>query len=91
MLRINLVIGCAFNILDVIKCMHYSKNSELKIALLLVNIIVNTECQHSQNSAVGLYMCLVSCRCFKRVFQVDLFKCIFIYAFTDSYTKLGNM
>ena len=35
--------------------MHYSKNSELKIALLLVNIIVNTECQHSQNSAVGLY------------------------------------
>ena len=35
--------------------MHYSKNSELKIALLLVNIIVNTECQHSQNGAVGLY------------------------------------
>ena len=35
--------------------MHYSKNSELKIALLLVNIIVNTECQHSQKSAVGLY------------------------------------
>ena len=32
-----------------------SKNSELKITLLLVNIIVNTECQHSQNSAVGLY------------------------------------
>ena len=35
--------------------MHYSKNSELKIALLLANIIVNTECQHSQNSVVGLY------------------------------------
>ena len=35
--------------------MHYSKNSELKIALLFVNIIANTECQHSQNSAVGLY------------------------------------
>ena len=31
-----------------------SKNSELKITVLLVNIIVNTECQHSQNSAVGL-------------------------------------
>ena len=26
--------------------MYYSKNSELKITLLLVNIIVNTECQH---------------------------------------------
>ena len=36
--------------------MHYSKNSKLKIPLLLVNIIVNTECQHSQNSAVGLYI-----------------------------------
>ena len=34
--------------------MHYSKNSELKIAWLLVNIIVKTECQHSQNSAVEL-------------------------------------
>ena len=45
---------CAYNILDVIKCMYYSKNSELKIALLSVNIIVNTEYQHSQNSAVGL-------------------------------------
>ena len=33
---------------DVIKCTYYSKNSELKITLLLVNIIVNTECQHSQ-------------------------------------------
>ena len=31
-----------------------SKNSELKITLLLVNIIITTECQHSQNSAVGL-------------------------------------
>ena len=35
--------------------MHFSKNSELKITLLLVNIIVNTECQHSQNNAAGLY------------------------------------
>ena len=35
--------------------MYYSKISELKITLLLVNIIVNTECQHSQNSAAGLY------------------------------------
>ena len=34
--------------------MYYSKNSELKITLLLVNIIVNTECQHSQNDDVGL-------------------------------------
>ena len=31
-------------------------NSELKITLSLENIIVNTECQHSQNSAVGLYL-----------------------------------
>ena len=64
--------GCAYNILDVIKCMHYSKNSELKIALLLIDIIVNTECQHSQNSAVGLYPCadqtlelLEACHCSK--------------------------
>ena len=28
--------------------------STFKITLLLVNIIVNTECQHSQNSAAGL-------------------------------------
>ena len=28
--------------------MYYSKNSELKITLLLINIIVSTECQHSQ-------------------------------------------
>ena len=35
--------------------MCYSKNSELKIALLLINIIVNTECQHSHHSAAGLY------------------------------------
>ena len=34
--------------------MHNSKNSELKITLLLVNIYANTECQHSQNGAVGL-------------------------------------
>ena len=26
----------------------------IKITLLLVNIIVNTECQHSHNSAAGL-------------------------------------
>ena len=37
--------------------MHYSIMSELyKIILLLVNIIVNTECQHSQNNAAGLYL-----------------------------------
>ena len=36
--------------------MYYSKNSELKITFLLVNNIVNTECQHSQNSAAGLYL-----------------------------------
>ena len=34
--------------------MYHSKNSELKITLILINIIVNTECQHSQNSAAGL-------------------------------------
>ena len=34
--------------------MYYSKNGELKITLLLVNIIVNTERQHSQNYAAGL-------------------------------------
>ena len=34
--------------------MYCSKNSELKIALCLVNIIVNTECQQSQHHAVGL-------------------------------------
>ena len=33
--------------------MNYSKNSELKINLLLVNN-VNTEFQHSQNNATGL-------------------------------------
>ena len=31
--------------------MYYFKNSESKITLLLVNIIVNTECQHNQNNA----------------------------------------
>ena len=50
MLRILLL---ASNILDIIKCMYYSENSELKITLLLLNIIVNTECQHSQNNAAG--------------------------------------
>ena len=33
----------------------------LKINLYLINIIVNTECQHNQNNAVGLckkYVCL---------------------------------
>ena len=34
--------------------MFYSKNSELKITLLLVNITVNTDCQYSQNNAAGL-------------------------------------
>ena len=31
------------------------QNSELKITLLLVNIIVNTECHHSQNNTAGQY------------------------------------
>ena len=45
--------------LDVIKCMYYSKNMELrKITLLLVNIIANTECQQSQNNATGVYVSL---------------------------------
>ena len=44
----------AYNILDLTKCMFYSKHSELNITLLLVNIIVNTECQHSQHNAAGL-------------------------------------
>ena len=30
------------------------KISEIKVTLLLVNIIVNTECQHSQNFVAGL-------------------------------------
>ena len=34
--------------------MYYSKCSELKTTLLLVNIIVKRECQHSQNKAAGL-------------------------------------
>ena len=34
--------------------MYRSKNSESKITLLLLNIIVNTECQHSQNNAAGI-------------------------------------
>ena len=28
------------------------------MTLLLVNIIANTECQHSQNNAAGLYLSL---------------------------------
>ena len=39
---------CIYYILDVIKCMYYSKNSEIKVTLLLVNIFVNTECQHKR-------------------------------------------
>ena len=35
--------------------MYYSENSELRITLLLVNIVVNTECQDSQNNNAGLY------------------------------------
>ena len=31
-------------------------NSELRITLLFVNIIVNTECQHSKHSSAGLYV-----------------------------------
>ena len=43
--------------------MYHSKDSELKTTWLLVNIIVNTECQHSQISAAGLYNpFLVYCR-----------------------------
>ena len=49
----SLFLVCAYTILDVIKCMYYSKNSRLNITLLLVNIIVNTEC--SQSNAAGLY------------------------------------
>ena len=55
MLRILLEIVSAYNILDVIKCIYSSKNSKIKIPLLLVNFIVNTECQHSQNNAAVLY------------------------------------
>ena len=35
--------------------MCYSKNGELKFTLLFVNIIVNTECQYSQNNPSVLY------------------------------------
>ena len=38
--------------------MYYSKNMGVKITLLLVNSIANTECQHSQNNAAGLYVSL---------------------------------
>ena len=50
-----LYLACAYYILNIKLNSNRSKNSELKITLLLVNIIVNKECQHSQNSAVGLY------------------------------------
>ena len=53
---IFLWLACAYYILNIKLYTNYSKNSELKITLLLVNIIVNTECQQSQNSAVGLYL-----------------------------------
>ena len=36
-----------------LKCVYGSKNCELKITLLLVNFIVNTECK--QRHAAGLY------------------------------------
>ena len=48
---------CAYNIFDVIKCVYYFKKG-VQITLLLVNIIANTECQHSQNNAAGLYVSL---------------------------------
>ena len=55
--------------------MYFSKNRELKITLLLVNIIVNTECQHSQNNAAGLlsvwissYICKPVPQPFSRIF-----------------------
>ena len=35
----------AYNILNIMKCMYCSKSSELTITLLLVNIVVNTECE----------------------------------------------
>ena len=40
--------------LDEIKCMYCSINNELK-TLLLVQIIVNRECQHNQYNDAGLY------------------------------------
>ena len=50
--NISLWLVCAYNILNIIKFIYCSKNSEL---MLLVNtIIVNTERQHSRNNAVGL-------------------------------------
>ena len=41
-----------------VQCMYYSKKYGVKITLLLVNIIANTECQRSQNNAAGLYVSL---------------------------------
>ena len=32
------------------------KKYRVEITLLFVNIIANTECQHSQNNAAGLYV-----------------------------------
>ena len=40
---------------DTLDCqISSSENSELKITLLLVNIIINTECQLRQHNVVGL-------------------------------------
>ena len=36
------------------KYMYYYVKSELKLTLLLVNIIVNTQCQQSQHNVAGL-------------------------------------
>ena len=39
--KLSLWLVCAYDILDVIKCMYYSKNSELKITLFLEKILAN--------------------------------------------------
>ena len=36
--------------------MCYSKNCKFKNNCVIGNIVVNTECQHSQNNAAGLKM-----------------------------------
>ena len=59
--------------------MYYSKNSDLKISLLLVNIIVNTECQQRQNNAAGLYPGLdkqkIQCKIENIFIPIVFFKC----------------
>ena len=74
-------LACAYNILDVVKCMYYSKNSELKITLLLVNIIVNTECQHSQKTLQDFFPPLSICAVGKTRFSFFLFFSFFSFFF----------